>query len=209
MFSNFTYNSYSAFVNLFGRNMGACKKKITVKTEAGNVSCNKLWEALNAVVEVWTLFSASEGWHLMFAWYFLLMPLCVCVCVHSHVSKSLTWLSTHTHTKEKIENIKLPRYANLLKHWADPVGPFQCSFSWASPFPFTLNVPALPYSDLSTSYPLIHDRAQIVSSSWSHAWVLSLLARVSGFCFSVLSLPMNQFSWVMAIWVHILLLLFD
>lgn len=171
---------------------------------------NKLWEALNAVVEVWTLFSALEGWHLMFAWYFLLMPLCVCVCVHSYVTKSLTWLSTHTHTKEKIENIKLPQCANLLKHWADPVGPFQCSFSWASPFPFTLNVPALPYSDLSASYPLIHDAAQIVSSSWSHAWVLlSLLARVSGFCFSVLSLPMHQFSWVMAIWVHILLLLFD
>ena len=61
MFSNFTHNSYSVFVNLFGRNMGQCKKKITVKTEVGNMSCNKLWEALNAVVEVWTLFSALQG----------------------------------------------------------------------------------------------------------------------------------------------------
>ena len=100
MFSNFTYNSYSAFVNLFGRNMGACKKNYS-KNWGWKREFNKLWEALNAVVEVWTLFSALEGWHLMFAWYFLLMPLCVCVCVHSYVSKSLTWLSTHTHTKEK------------------------------------------------------------------------------------------------------------
>lgn len=147
--------------------------------------------------------------HLVFSVYAFL---CVCLYAQSCLKKfdMTEHTDTHTHTKEKIENIKRPWGVNLLKHWADPVGPFQCSFSWTRPFPFILNVPALPYSDLSTSYPLIHDAAQIVPSSWSHAWVLlSLLARVSGFCFSVLFLPMHQFSWVMAIWVHILLLLFD
>ena len=134
----------------------------------------------------------------------------VCTVMSQKVWHDWAHTDTHTHTKEQIENIKRPWGVDLLKHWADPVGPFQCSFSWTRPFPFILNDPALPYSDLSTSYPLIHDAAQIVPSSWSHAWVLlSLLARVSGFCFSVLSLPMNQFSWVTAIWVHILLLLFD
>ena len=31
MFSNFTHNSYSVFVNLFGRNMEQCKKKLQQK----------------------------------------------------------------------------------------------------------------------------------------------------------------------------------
>lgn len=119
------------------------------------------------------------------------------------------WAHIHTHIQKKRENIKWIWGVNLLNRWADPVGHFQCSFSWTRPFPFILNVPALPYSDLSTSYPLIHDAFQIVPSPWSHACVLlSLLARVSGFRLSVLSLSMHQFPGVMAIWVLTLLFLF-
>lgn len=101
------------------------------------------------------------------------LPLCVCLCAQSCLKKFN--MTEHTHTyKRKDRKYQATTMCQSPKALADPVGPFQCSFFMSKSFPFTLNVPSLPYSDLSTSYPLIHDRAQIVSSSWSHAWVLSL-----------------------------------
>lgn len=125
MFSKF-YIQFLFCLLIYLQKHGSMQKNYS-KNWGWNVSCNKLWEALNAVVEVWTCSVLQKVDTSCSAWYFL-MPVCVCLCAQSCLKKFNMTEHTHTYKRKDRKYQATTMCQSPLKHWADPVGPFQCSF---------------------------------------------------------------------------------